>query len=132
MWGPKEAHIKSWRAHEAHAWISKVEYYDDARMLISCASDGQLVISDLAKGEVKIDGFRHRGELWFRGGCELQGINLCASRRSFCVHLTALLRCFCRASSLSRKTEILSSVFDRGHFRLCVDQKDPAAGFMWP
>ena len=61
--GPKEAHLKSWRAHEPHAWISKVEYYDDSRMLVSCASDGQLVISDLAKGEVKVDGFRHRGEL---------------------------------------------------------------------
>ena len=59
--GCKDAHLKTWKAHDHHAWISKVEYYDDSRMLISCASDGQLVISDALKGEVKMNGFRHRG-----------------------------------------------------------------------
>ena len=59
--GCKDAHIKTWKAHENHAWIAKIEYYDDSRMIISCASDGQLVISDAMKGVVKIDGFRHRG-----------------------------------------------------------------------
>jgi WD40 repeat protein len=61
MLGSKSAHVKTWKAHEHHAWVSKVAYYDDGRMLISAASDGQLVISDALKGIVKIDGFRHRG-----------------------------------------------------------------------
>ena len=68
--GCKDAHKKTWKAHESQAWISKVEYYDDSRMIISCASDGQLVISDAVKGVVKIDGFRHRGDIsdfvWMR------------------------------------------------------------------
>ena len=58
---PKDAHIKSWKAHEPHSWVAKVEYYDDARMLVSCASDGQLAINDITKGDVLVSGFRHRG-----------------------------------------------------------------------
>jgi WD40 repeat protein len=56
----QEGHIRSWKAHDNHAWISKVEYVDDLRVLISCASDGQIVLNDVDKGEVKVDGLKHR------------------------------------------------------------------------
>ncbi|KAJ1473716.1 WD40-repeat-containing domain protein [Baffinella frigidus] len=40
-----------------------VAWVDDMRVLVSGGSDGQLVLSDVTKGEVRLDGFRHRGEV---------------------------------------------------------------------
>lgn len=59
----KECHVKSWQAHDKAAWLSKIEYVDDLRVLLSCASDGQVVLSDVQKGEIKVDGLKHRGEV---------------------------------------------------------------------
>ena len=82
MWSCKEAHVKSWKAHEPNAWVSKVEYFDDSRMIISAASDCQLVINDALKGSVKHDGFRHRGDisdfLWMK---KLQLLASCGLER---------------------------------------------------
>lgn len=56
----QEAHVRSWLAHDKHAWVNKMEYIEDLRVLISCGSDAQLVLSDVTKGEVKVNGLKHR------------------------------------------------------------------------
>jgi len=58
-----EGLVRSWLTHDKHAWLSKVEYVEDLRTMISCASDGQIVLSDVEKGIVKVDGLKHRGEV---------------------------------------------------------------------
>uniref|UniRef100_A0A7S0EZG7 EF-hand domain-containing protein n=1 Tax=Hanusia phi TaxID=3032 RepID=A0A7S0EZG7_9CRYP len=62
-WTAKSAYISSWLAHEKTAWVTKLEYHDETRMLLSAASDGQLVVSDVIRQTIKHDGFRHRGEV---------------------------------------------------------------------
>jgi hypothetical protein len=56
----QEAHVRSWLAHDKHAWVNKMEYIEDLRVLISCGSDAQIVLSDVTKGVVKHDGLKHR------------------------------------------------------------------------
>ncbi len=56
----EEARVRSWQAHDKHAWVNKMEYIADLRVLISCGSDSQIVLSDVIKGEIKADGLKHR------------------------------------------------------------------------
>jgi len=63
MWTARAAYISSWQAHDKTAWVTKLDYHDETRMLLSSASDGQLVVSDVIRRTIKHDGFRHRGEV---------------------------------------------------------------------
>jgi WD40 repeat protein len=66
----REAQLQVWSAHGRHSWVTKVAWVEDMRVLLSGGSDGQIVVSDVTKGEVRLDGFQHRGEvhdfLWLR------------------------------------------------------------------
>eukprot|EP00961_Rhodomonas_salina_P087838 1181625-Rhodomonas_salina.1 len=73
----KDAHMSSWQAHEKSAWINKMQYLSDIRVLVSCASDGQIVLSDVVKTAPKVDGLRHRGEV--HDFCWLSKVQLLAS-----------------------------------------------------
>ena len=65
-----EARLRSWSPHDRSAFVYKVEWCPDIKLLISCASDGQVILSDVERGCVKIDGIRHRSDVhdfvWLR------------------------------------------------------------------
>jgi WD40 repeat protein len=73
--GAGESHLRSWPAHDRSAFVYKVEYCADIKLLISCSSDGQVVFSDVEKGCIKGDGFKHRSDVhdfvWLRKAQQL-------------------------------------------------------------